>query len=112
MNCKHLKLGVMKVVEMIKQLKSESIKQDFMSCYLELYDTIKGLDSQLQFNIIEKTVEIAYKAVIETHNKYKFPKEVMNAALSQGNLEPIDFLKKYRDGTLEPMYLELIEENK
>lgn len=102
----------MKVLEMIAHLQDEKQQIDFLIVYSEMSEELNGLTDLQKFKIIAKTIEVSHKSVIESHNKVnRVPKEVYMASILQGNMQPITFIKKWLDGSLEEQYLENLPKN-
>lgn len=91
----------MELLERIDLLKSDKIKQDFIACLIEMSDILVGLDTDKQFEIISKTLELSYRSIITQHQRNKVPSDIIKLSLKQGRYKPIDFIKKWRDGDIK-----------
>ena len=102
----------MDLLERINLLESDSIRNDFLACYLEMSDELEELSPDQQFNILAKVVEISYKSVITSHEKANIPKEVLKQAFNQGRYSKKEFIKRWQNGELDEIFNHLPSPNK
>lgn len=95
----------MSIIEMIQSLEKDSVKQDFIVCYIEMYEVIHDLPTMKQFEIVSKTLAISYKSITESYksitDKTKIPKKVMRLAITQTKYAPKEFIKMWKDGSIK-----------
>jgi hypothetical protein len=102
----------MNILEMIHTLKKKSTQLDFLIVLSEMKEELEGLDDYLKFKIVAKTIEISHKSCIISHNKVqKVPKVIYEKSILQGKIEPLDFVKKWIDGTLDNIDMENLPKN-